>query len=222
MWNTDWAWNSQKTLNISLSRVYLVKSIVWVFWGKLVLLQDSTIACLYTDDLTHWGRVTHICVGKLTIIGSDNGLLPGRRQAIIRTNVGILLIGTLGTNFSEILCEIHTFLFMKMHLKMTSGIWQPFCLCLNVLKLDHGISGFRFQYLWCKTVVSPVLTHRRNNRLKVSHQYNIPEQVWGRLCYRRPDTTPSSMTTSSAGSSRGSQCHTHCRTTNRKCWWGGE
>ena len=43
--------------------------------------------------LTHWGRVTHICVGKLTIIGSDNGLSPGRRQAINWTNTGILLIG---------------------------------------------------------------------------------------------------------------------------------
>ena len=53
--------------------------------------------------LSHWGRVTHICVGKLTIIGSDNGLTPGRRQAIIWTNAGILLIGPLGTNFSEIL-----------------------------------------------------------------------------------------------------------------------
>ena len=51
-------------------------------------------------------RVTHICVNKLTIIGSDNGLSPGRRQAIIWTNVGILLIGPLGTNFSEILIEI--------------------------------------------------------------------------------------------------------------------
>ena len=30
--------------------------------------------------LTHWGRVTHMCVNKLTIIGSDNGLSPGRRQ----------------------------------------------------------------------------------------------------------------------------------------------
>ena len=38
-----------------------------------------------TVTLTHWGRVTHICVGKLTIIGSDNGLSPGRRQAISRT-----------------------------------------------------------------------------------------------------------------------------------------
>ena len=50
-----------------------------------------------TDStLTHWGRVTHICVSKQTIIGSDNGLSPGRRQAIIWTNAGILLIRTLG------------------------------------------------------------------------------------------------------------------------------
>ena len=34
-------------------------------------------------SLTHWGRVMHICVGNLTIIGSDNGLSPGRHQAII-------------------------------------------------------------------------------------------------------------------------------------------
>ena len=53
-------------------------------------------------SLTHWGRVTHKCVGKLTIIGSDNGLSPGRHQAIIWTNAGILLSGPLGTNFSEI------------------------------------------------------------------------------------------------------------------------
>ena len=51
----------------------------------------------------------YICVRKLTIIGSDNGLSPGRRQAIIWTNAGILLIRTLETNFSEIVSEIHTF-----------------------------------------------------------------------------------------------------------------
>ena len=59
--------------------------------------------------LTHWGRVTHICVGNLTIIDSDNGLSPCRRQAIIWTSAGILLIGPSGTNFSEILIKIHTF-----------------------------------------------------------------------------------------------------------------
>ena len=63
--------------------------------------------------LTHCGRVTHICVIKLTIIGSDNGLSPDRRQAISLTNAGILSIGPLGTNFSEILIEIHAFSFRK-------------------------------------------------------------------------------------------------------------
>ena len=63
---------------------------------------------LILSDLTHWGRGTHIFVCKLTIIGSDNGLLSQRRQSNIWTNAGILLIGTLGTNFSEILSEMHT------------------------------------------------------------------------------------------------------------------
>ena len=86
-----------------------------------------------TKALTHWGRVTHICVSKLSIIGSDNGLSPDRSQAIIWTNVGILLIGTLGTNFNEILIEIQTFSFKNIHLKISSGKWRPFCLGLNVL-----------------------------------------------------------------------------------------
>ena len=53
-------------------------------------------------SLTHWSWVTHICISKLTIIGSDNGLSPGWSQAIIWTNDGILLIGPLETNFSQI------------------------------------------------------------------------------------------------------------------------
>ena len=88
----------------------------------------------FISALTHWGQVTHICVGNLTIIGSDKGLSPGRCQAITWNNDGILLIGPLGTNFSEMLIEIHTFSFKKIHLKMSSGKWRPFCLCLNVLK----------------------------------------------------------------------------------------
>ena len=84
------------------------------------------------NTLTHWGRMTHICISKLTIIGSDNGLSPGRCHTIIWTNAGILSIWPLGTNFSEILIEIHTFSFRKIHFKM-SGKWQPFFLSLNVL-----------------------------------------------------------------------------------------
>ena len=85
--------------------------------------------------LIHWGRVTHICVSNLTITGSDNGLSAGRRQAIIWTNAGILLIRPLGTNFSVLLIEIDTFSFNKIHMKMSSGKWQPFCLGLNVLTM---------------------------------------------------------------------------------------
>ena len=68
--------------------------------------------------LTHLGRVTYICVSKLTIIGSDNGLSPGQRQAIIWTNAGILIIGPQGTNSNEILIEIRTFSFKRINLKM--------------------------------------------------------------------------------------------------------
>ena len=75
----------------------------------------------FFNMLTHWGWVTHICIGNLTIIGSDYGLSPGQRHAIILTNAGIMLIGSLGTNFSEILIEIDTFSFKKMYLKMLFG-----------------------------------------------------------------------------------------------------
>ena len=90
--------------------------------------------------LTHWGRVMHIFVGDLAIIGSDNGLSPGRRQAIIWTDAGILLIGPSGTNFSEIWIRIQTFSLKKIHLKMSSAKWRLFCLGLNVLSwLFDGI-----------------------------------------------------------------------------------
>ena len=84
-------------------------------------------------QLTHWGRVIHICISKLPIIGSDNDLLPSQRQAIIWTSAGILLIGPQGTNFNEIFIKIHTFSLKKMHFKMPSAKWKPFGLGLNVL-----------------------------------------------------------------------------------------
>ena len=111
-------------------------------------LFTGACGCIYA--LTHWGQVTHTCVGNLTIIGSDHGLSPGRCRAITWTNVGILLIGPLGTNFSEMLIEIHTFSFKKIHLTMSSGKWQPFCLGLNVLMnwfigLGNGLSPLQCQ-----------------------------------------------------------------------------
>ena len=98
-----------------------------------------------TCILTHWGQVTHICVGNLTIIGSDNGLSPGRRQAIIWTNAGILLIGHLGTNFNEIVIRIQTFSVKKMHLRMSSGKWRPLCLGLNVFNTASKLVTILFK-----------------------------------------------------------------------------
>ena len=103
-------------------------------WGRVIDYNSTRKRRLQSSDdfssaLTHWGRVTHLCVSKLTTIGSDNGLAPGRRQAIIWTYAGILLIRPLGTNFNEMLIEILTL----MRLKMSSATWRLFGLGLNEL-----------------------------------------------------------------------------------------
>ena len=85
--------------------------------------------------------VTHICISKIIIIGSYNGLLPGRHQAIIQTNAGILLIGPLGINFSEISVKLNTFSFKKMHLKMLSAKQRLFRLSHNELTVEGGRIG---------------------------------------------------------------------------------
>ena len=124
----------------SLSIKYVLVQIM-VCSLKLKSLNDTSVCGIGTVliewyvmyRLTHWGRETPICVSKLTIIGIDNGLSPGRPHAIIWINAGILSIRTLGTNFSEILSEIHSFSFKKIPLKMSSGKWRPFYLGPNVL-----------------------------------------------------------------------------------------
>ena len=88
----------------------------------------------------------HICVGNLTSIGSDNGLSSGRRQSIIWTNAGILLIRPLGKNWIQVLIKIHTFSFKKMYLKMLSGKWQPFCLGFYMLS---AVSQCSWLHLCC-------------------------------------------------------------------------
>ena len=126
--------------------------------------------------LTHWGRATHICFSKLTTIGLDNGLSPGQRQAIIWTNAGILLIGPLGTNFSEILLRIQTFSFKKMHLKVSSAKWRPFCLGLNVLSVDgtYTIHTSQLQQEWL---------HGRVKRLTTLLRLHLSNTgyVWGKM-----------------------------------------
>ena len=76
-----------------------------VFWEKLVLMilvLVYWITMFCESYLINWGRVTHICIGKLIIIGSDKGLSPAGHQTIICTNAGISLVGLSATNVSEI------------------------------------------------------------------------------------------------------------------------
>ena len=102
--------------------IYYIYICVCIYMCVCVcVLQIITVIKLkiwvYSHYSTHWGQMTHICVRKLTIFCSDNSLSPGWRLAIIETNAGILLIGHLGTNFSEILIKIYTVSFKN-------GFWQ--------------------------------------------------------------------------------------------------
>ena len=113
----------------------------YIMW-RLPLAQ---LAC-HGMCLTHCSRVTHICINNLTIIGSDNGLSPGRCQVIIWTNDEMFSIQTLGKNFNEILIKFHIFSLKKMHLNMSSGNWWPFCLSINVLRtIMISRLGFEWQ-----------------------------------------------------------------------------
>ena len=102
-----------------------------VMWGCCFFLM---LFAVYVNPLTQWGRVPHICVDKLTISGSDNGSPPGRRQAIIWTNAGIVLIWHSGTNFSGI-WNLSIFIFWKYIWKCRLENGGPsFWFGLNVLR----------------------------------------------------------------------------------------
>ena len=127
-----------------ITQEWYIQSVTLSDTQKIMILstttdQALTYWALVINALTHWGRVTHICIGNLAIICSDNGLSPGRRQAIIWTNAGISLIEPLGPNFCDIFIEIHTFSFKKM----SAGKCRPFCFGLNVLKHLIRLSTLR-------------------------------------------------------------------------------
>ena len=124
-WSTfllmDYNWLINKPLwyyhqfSCSLFPWFFIDGLMWM------MLHHKSLISLKPSD---------VCFSKVTIIGSDKGfrcqMSPSRRQAIIWTNPGILLIGSLGKNFSEILIniiKIHILSFKKLQLKMSSGNW---------------------------------------------------------------------------------------------------
>ena len=124
----------------------------WVFPRVWVLAKVAS-----KGILTHW-VASILCLRKLTIIGSDNDLSSGRRQAIIWTSVGILSIRPWVTYFNEILFGIRKFSFKKMPLKISSAKWRPFCLSLNVLTYEIN-SGHRS---CCNVWYLPEMHHNSN------------------------------------------------------------
>ena len=113
----------------------MITRLMWTIWTSLSAVRERPLN-LITHSLTH--------------------LSPGRRQAITWTNVGILLIEPLGTNFSEISIGIQTFSFKKMHLNMSSAKWRPFFLGLNVV--INSDSGHDFVPIRQCAITWPILT----------------------------------------------------------------
>ena len=143
LWPHTWPW----------PWIFMVKfwnSCISEWEGRLTFHKGGGSRSFMTMIMTIWwpssgvwiyqivtGVTSVVGVPSTHLVGSDNGLSPERCQAIIWTNAGIWLMGPRGTNFSEILIEIHLFSFKKMHLKMSSGKWRPFCLGLNVLRSSN-------------------------------------------------------------------------------------
>ena len=141
--------DTDQLLNVVNASDALSFNILYNFyaWYQLCSKHTNTdFTKLYMVILIHWGRATHICVSKLTIIGS----------AIIWTNVGILLIRALGTNFNEILMETYAFSFKTMHLKMSSGKSRP--QCVNC-KLKQNTTRHHLNLLWCSCSPFPIKIH---------------------------------------------------------------
>ena len=152
MWSlTLLSWGRKSTIGMTHSSI-----------TRNCLTRTRVIYALLVRLLTHWGRVTRICDSKFTIIGSDNGLSPGRRQAIIWTNAGILLIGTLGTNFRETLIDIYTFSFRKCIWKYC--LWNGAILsrpqCVNTQKTPY-IALRRRVYWVCLFIVGVLEDNQR-------------------------------------------------------------
>ena len=117
--------------------------------------------------------MTHTCVSKQTIIGSDNGLSPARRQAISWTNVGMSLIGPLGTSFSE-MWNSYIFIqenpFENVVWKIAAIMSRPQCVKISdvldgkrdVVVIDHAVFWHK------KMTVSPHSYH-----VSVNHSSEI-------------------------------------------------
>ena len=137
------------------------------------------VVCIHSVDqavpcLTHWGQVTHICVSKPTIIGSDNGLSPGRRQAIIYTNAGILLNGSIGTNFNR-----NSYTFIQEN-PFENAVWKMTAILPRPQWVNRLLPGDEYMLKWigsslvqAKIVWCQVITWTCNDDLDLQEQVSM-------------------------------------------------
>ena len=98
-----------------------------IFIGLNVVNVCLCVACLHQIITASRPGRKYVSVNKVNI-GSDNDLASVWHQAVLWTNVGVLLLEPLGTNFSEIWNKVQTYSYKKMSLKMLSAKWWSFCL----------------------------------------------------------------------------------------------
>ena len=134
------------------SNPHLFRWIMECYWFHLccICYQSSSITycVIFHQDIKRFNSIAvismyshYVIVAKWQIyasvnwatFGSDNCLVPGRHQAIVWTNAGVLLSRPSETNFCEILIVIHISTSKKMNLILLFTKCWPFCLSPNVL-----------------------------------------------------------------------------------------
>ena len=144
------------------------------------------LCCIHVIDLINSLRASDAYTrSKIIIIGSDNGLSHGLRQAIIWTNVGILLVRPLGKNFSGNLIEINTFSFKKMHLKLLSAEGRLFC---------HGLNGLTNSTMHVSHTPRCTIQNRDVHISVLNGVLWDMEQMHGGICEIRADFVIISLT----------------------------
>ena len=152
-----------------------------IIWSNDDLVYRGIYALLDLNVLTHWGQAMHICISKIIIIGSDNGLSPGRRQAIIWTDAWMLLIGPLGTNFNEIDSK-----FIYFHSRKS----------ISICRLKNG--GHFVSASMCSI---GVMNEGAFARLRIDMSFGAIPYIAATTCWRHQMETYSELLTICAGNS---------------------
>ena len=101
--------------------LYYTSAVTIVDYGYLKISHNMLTFSWHCLFLTHLPLAPHICVIK------RRQTSPVRRQAINWTNTELLSIGHIENKPQSNFDQSINFSFMKMHLKMSSAKWRPFC-----------------------------------------------------------------------------------------------